>query len=592
VQSAEGADVALVELPEESVSFQPGGWHGLPPLGLVAAEDLAGGWPCACQAVGFPRAQLHGGRRDFEQLIGHIAPLSTGRGELLTVHVHGSTPLPDPDTGSGWSGMSGAAVFVGPYLVGVVVTDPTAFAGTRVEAAPITAVMNDPPIRELLETHIPPELTALEPQPVHTAFSYDLGGGEAFRLRSPHEPIPPALTAVQLRRQPSILLYGRYGAVPFIGRKDELGALVDWCTTTEMFGVRLLTGPGGAGKSRLAAELCTRLLGDGWDAGIVEPPGPGPVTPLMPDRRALFVVDYAGARVDLIVRLVSRLILRSAGPPVRVLLIARSRGHWFESLLNQQRLLRSVLEPDMALGVSSLDSPARDEHYEAAARSFARFLEAPHSVAVPPVDLLDPAFRSPLLVHMKALLGVLTGDAPVTSGAESAAAILDEILTRESSHWDVALEPIGVGWSIRPQVVAVGSIAGAACREDLTRLLTAVSDLDGATAERLGAVADAVHDLYPGAPYLAPIEPDALTERLAGRHFSTAEALTRIYDRANTSTQVSRLLTVLIRGSTNPLIGPVAEDMRLALQGLIAERLPHLLTHAAAPVSAEGRTYE
>ena len=43
--------------------------------------------------------------------------------------------------------------------------------------------------------------------------------------------------------------------VPFRGR-PELDELLAWCGTGERVGVRLVTGDGGAGKTRLALRLC------------------------------------------------------------------------------------------------------------------------------------------------------------------------------------------------------------------------------------------------------------------------------------------------------------------------------------------------
>jgi hypothetical protein len=74
---------------------------------------------------------------------------------------------------------------------------------------------------------------------------------------------------------PSMLLPAEYGVVPFVGRQNELADLDTWLTSAEASGARLVTGPGGQGKTRLAAEVVDRARTTGWAAGFV----PGRSTP-------------------------------------------------------------------------------------------------------------------------------------------------------------------------------------------------------------------------------------------------------------------------------------------------------------------------
>jgi hypothetical protein len=54
--------------------------------------------------------------------------------------------------------------------------------------------------------------------------------------------------------------------VDFAGREDELAALVAWCEDDDGARLRLVTGPGGVGKTRLAVELAGRVRELGWKA--------------------------------------------------------------------------------------------------------------------------------------------------------------------------------------------------------------------------------------------------------------------------------------------------------------------------------------
>jgi hypothetical protein len=52
-----------------------------------------------------------------------------------------------------------------------------------------------------------------------------------------------------------------------IGRDRGKQDLLSWATTGRGLRIRLLSGPGGAGKTRLAAELAQSLRDDGWHPG-------------------------------------------------------------------------------------------------------------------------------------------------------------------------------------------------------------------------------------------------------------------------------------------------------------------------------------
>src|SRR5262245_1985754 len=119
--------------------------------------------------------------------------------------------------------------------------------------------------------------------------------------------------------QPSRLLDPRRQVVGFVGRGRELAALLAWGKEDTAGRVRLITGPGGVGKSRLAVQLC-ELLGDqGW---WCVPVGDGAeATAVATVRRAargrvLLVVDYAETRVGL--RQLLRDVATDDGPRLRV----------------------------------------------------------------------------------------------------------------------------------------------------------------------------------------------------------------------------------------------------------------------------------
>jgi hypothetical protein len=55
------------------------------------------------------------------------------------------------------------------------------------------------------------------------------------------------------------LLDPRREVVGFVGRESELAELAAWCQDNRAGRLRLVTGPGGVGKTRLAVELASRM---------------------------------------------------------------------------------------------------------------------------------------------------------------------------------------------------------------------------------------------------------------------------------------------------------------------------------------------
>ncbi|MEV6635722.1 trypsin-like peptidase domain-containing protein [Actinoplanes sp. NPDC051470] len=82
---------------------------------------------------------------------------------------------------------------------------------------------------------------------------------ELFRRTEPPAEITPAN-----------LLDPDTGVTPF-EPMAELDELLDWCRTEGRTVVRLVSATSGTGKNRVAHELCDRLRGEGWAAGILRP---------------------------------------------------------------------------------------------------------------------------------------------------------------------------------------------------------------------------------------------------------------------------------------------------------------------------------
>ncbi len=97
---------------------------------------LDGRAPVRVDALGFPRAMLSPTHSDTLHLEATIDAWSGIRGEVLLLDVATTRPA----EGEGWKGMSGAAVFAGDRLVGVIEAVPGELDRSTLRATPVHAM--------------------------------------------------------------------------------------------------------------------------------------------------------------------------------------------------------------------------------------------------------------------------------------------------------------------------------------------------------------------------------------------------------------------------------------------------------------------
>ncbi|MBT2482770.1 tetratricopeptide repeat protein [Streptomyces sp. ISL-94] len=253
-----------------------------------------------------------------------------------------------------------------------------------------------------------------------------------------------------LRAQPSRMLDARSEIVEFTGREAELARLREWREQPARSAARWLHGPGGAGKSRLAARFAAECADAGWlvvDAvhgTDTHPPAQGSQD-LRTDHRAgvLVLVDYADRWPDAHLRWLFHNGLLLGELPARILLIARSVRPWpaLRAQLSRQR--RATDLSDQPLDPLSGQQGERGRMFEAARRSFAAHYPDPAALddlRPPYQDLARPDFGLTLAVHMAALTAVdarAGGREPPADLTGMTAYLLD----REHENWRRAGEP-------------------------------------------------------------------------------------------------------------------------------------------------------
>ena len=525
--------------------------------------------PVAVTAVGFPWAQECPDRvRDSEQLFGFVAPATTVKSGQCAVTV--LTAAPAERAGSSpWAGMSGAALFTGPFLVGIVVVDPARFGADRVVAVPVAPLLGGAEMAGLLGAGADAVVRV----------------GPRFRLAVTAETsvavTPPYRAPTgRLGREPARLLLPEYGIVPFVGRDGDLEMLEGWCLSDAASALRVVVGAGGSGKTRLAAEACVRMGGQGWQPGFADPKTPGGQALLEFDQPTLLVVDDADLHVALLADLVRTVAYWPPGaPPVRLLLLARHTTGWWETL-NQRtgRLAAELADSPVMLHDGGLAPAERSDHHARALRAFATYVLDPATPGgqAPPV-LADPVFANPLLVHMHALLSVCGAQVP-TTGTAVRERILDAVLGRERERWAETFPtsfPTG-GDRTRQQVVTAATLLAPPTETATAQTMTIIGELQpDAAAGARAAVASWLRELYPGGdpPWVAPLRPDLLAEQLLASCPQLTELSLAGYSSITVLGQREQLLTELIRAGSR---APVRE----ALDQLLVTQLPGLLTTA------------
>ena len=180
------------------------------------------------------------------------------------------------------------------------------------------------------------------------------------------------------------LLRAEYAVVPFHEhRRGKVEQLLAWCATEPVLAVRVVTGPGGTGKTRLMIELCQEARRRGWRTGFLH--REVPVKPsweldglLAGEQPLLLVVDYAETKRDVLVPVLRRLAMAPASTRARVVLLAREVSDWWTALQEAdpklQELLDNSLVPIERLAPIAEPLDQRPGILLAAAKAFAKKL--------------------------------------------------------------------------------------------------------------------------------------------------------------------------------------------------------------------------
>jgi hypothetical protein len=354
--------------------------------------------------------------------------------------------------------------------------------------------------------------------------AYTVYARPGARLRLGLGPTPLRVPESRWRPEispPGALLRAEYGVVPFHGRVDELDNLLGWSHAEAAVQVRLYTGAGGMGKTRLALELCRKLRDEGWQTGFLAPDPARTPAEVWQDLRArekpsLIVVDYAETRRELLVPLLRELYQDQKGT-IRMLLLARAALDWWEQLKREGDGVGDLISGPatrwFTLMPLARTSEGREESYRKAAQAFSDRLGKPQPAAVPELDA--EYYERVLLLHMKALADIEGVPVKDEDG------ILDYVLHRERRFWGrLAKErklPEDLTEGIGRAMALLTLGGGVESEEKAVAALRALRILADRDYGILVQVARLLHESYPGQRWIEPILPDLLGEHLIQR---------------------------------------------------------------------------
>ncbi|MEE1765327.1 tetratricopeptide repeat protein [Streptomyces sp. SP18BB07] len=520
-----------------------------------------------CEAWGVPEiVQRLGRATDTLQPSGTLNPGDRYVGNRYVMNLDQHPPAAARDGSSPWGGMSGAALFCGELLAGVIAADPAGRAHASLEAIPAYVLLNDPGFRAALAEHAPEAATVLEP------------------VEWQH--LAEAATPTATIGSPATLLRARQETVPFRGRAALLDDL-DAFAREEGFGALLLHGPGGQGKTRVAQRLTASLTGRGWATLWLRSDASREALAVLAAAAVplLVVVDYAETRTAQLVALLDAVARHSGANAVKLLLLARGAGDWWQDLQAVSRTAEDLLDGADTVALRALEPEPGDSRlaaYQEAVRAYAQHMPrvrgwqhhdwpalasrllAPAHRSGTGAELDRPGLGSALTLHMTALADLL--DAAVQksprAGAaevESADGVEDRLLVHERRYWTnsataCALHP-ALTFDTLTDALAAAFLFGADSRPGAQTLLRRVPGLADQSVDRLGAVRGWIAALYPpvpGAPW-GTLQPDRLTERFIGRHLQQDPTLVDHLIPGATETQADRLLTLYARAAAHPV---------------------------------------
>ncbi|MET8048763.1 tetratricopeptide repeat protein, partial [Streptosporangium sp. NPDC005286] len=424
--------------------------------------------------------------------------------------------------------------------------------------------------------------------------------------------VAPPVRLPRSRRGPSYLLDVQRQVVPYRSRPAEEEALTAWRDDSdEPVSVILLHGPGGQGKTRLAAHFASISHAAGWAVAraVEKTPrlrdGSGAVE-LADGQPLLVVADYAERwHPSTLAQMIDGLAWDLLGRTVRLLLLARPGEDLWQSLCAQLDRTGADLADPIAVG-DFTPAADRPQAYRQAVAAFAAQLEHTDPVPGPPADLDHPDYASALTLHMAALAALYA--AQQETPAPDRPGLSDYLLKHEMRYWQ-ATAPAFTSPAVIERMVFLATVFGPLEDMGQARILLHRAHLADGPAQA-GLLLDAHNRLYPlatparpgyapserlghngrpaGGGFLLPLRPDRFGEDFIAHHLrhhaaEAAQTLSTLTAVAVGNGEADRLSGVALRSCLIVLTATAARhpQARTLLLELLDQQ-PELARYATA----------
>jgi tetratricopeptide (TPR) repeat protein len=306
---------------------------------------------------------------------------------------------------------------------------------------------------------------------IREAFSLREAGAE----RAPRQPSLPWVPLAEAfeNGEPHYfrLLRWNYRLVETLyGRERDLEEILKWAESNPRTpSARLITGEGGAGKTRLAATAAQILRDRAWTAGFIEPTG-DPFGFTASPKGLFLILDYPEEKPKQTRALLQGLAERKTSPsPLRVLFVSRRS---FTELEKETLLLDGRFGRQEIAAPSPLSVDDGAKLIEEAARSFATVAQKAQPDLREAKSWLEASdrHRLPLYATAAAIHAVLS---PKDAFGLEEAHLLKDLALREIRRARGASKALGLGEEGLERLLALGVLADGLSQSAVTALAKA-----------------------------------------------------------------------------------------------------------------------